>query len=474
MTDGITPKAVVLGAGPAGLSAAWKLGNAGLDVEVLEAQSHVGGLAHTIRRGGYLFDLGPHRFHTDNPAVLTEVERLMGEMPELVRKTRVYFMGKYYDYPLSAGNLLSSLSPRLALVCFLDFLATWLRNRVSPAPDDSFEAWVVNRFGRRLYDVYFGPYTAKVWGRDPGRLSASWAAQRVAVVDLWDLVLRLAKVRRGYNHFHHSPYKPDFWYPREGVGRIYERMAEEVARDGGTVSLNTRVREVVCADDRVLSVVVERDGRREVLDGDFFVSTMPVSSLVKALRPRPPEDVLAAADSLKFRAMIFLFLTVEKESISDDHWIYFPERDVVFNRVSEMRNFTPDAAPARRTSLTVEITCDPDDEVWNMPERELYERSIAGLVDVGLVRAEQVVDHFFARTRNAYPTYDLNFEINLGKLAYHLAGLGNLVVCGRQGLFRYINQDHAIEMGFCAAEEILTQQIGTRVGRVGKEQVYFG
>jgi protoporphyrinogen oxidase len=470
----VSGKVVVLGAGPAGLSAAWKLSENGANVEVLEAQPHVGGLAHTIRDDGYLFDLGPHRFHTDNPAILAEIERLMGKLPDKPRRTRVYFMGKYYDYPLSASNLLSSLSPWLGLMCFTDFVATWVRNRLRPADDDSFESWVVNRFGRRLYDIYFGPYTAKVWGRDPRQLSASWAAQRVAVVDLWDLVARTFGLRRGYNHFHHSPYKPDFWYPLDGVGRIYERMAEEVTANGGTVSLNSRVRELVCTDDHVEGVVVERDGREELIRADYVVSSVPVSPLVRSLRPQPDPDVLAAASALKTRAMIFLFLKLDKEAVSDDHWIYFPEPHIVFNRISEMKNFSPIAAPPGKTSLTVEITCDPDDELWNTPDDALYRRSVSALVDAGLIREEQVIGHFFRRTRNAYPTYDLHYEANLGRLAYHLASYKNLIVCGRQGLFRYINQDHAIEMGLCAAEEIITQQLGSRVGRVGTEQVYFG
>ena len=467
-------KVVVLGAGPAGVSAAWKLSARGVDVEVIEAEPHVGGLAHTVCRDGYLFDFGPHRFHTDNPAILAETRQLVGDMPRRARKTRVYFMGRYYDYPLSAGNLLSSLSPWLGFLSVSDYFATWLRNRARPAADDSFEAWVVNRFGRRLYDIYFAPYTAKVWGRDPARLSASWAAQRVAEDDLWDLMLRLLKLRRGYNHFHHSPYKPDFYYPLEGVGCIYERMAEQIDSNGGEVRLRSEVREVVCADRRVQHVVVEREGHRHQVTGDFFVSTIPISLLVQALRPRPADDVLAAADATRFRALVFLFLTLDRESVSDDHWIYFPGRDLIFNRVSEMRNFTPKAAPAGKTSLTVEISCDLDDEVWNASEEELYQRVVSGLVDAGLIRAEQVLDHFFLRSPHAYPTYDLNYEANLARLAYHLAGLSNLIVCGRQGLFRYINQDHAIEMGFCAAEEILAQQIGMRVARVGTEQVYFG
>ena len=467
-------KVVVLGAGPTGLSAAWKLSERGVEVEVIEAEPYVGGLSHTLHRDGYLFDFGPHRFHTDNPAILAEIQRLLGAMPEKTRKTRVYFMGKFYDYPLSASNLLSSLSPWLAFVCFADFLAAWLRNRVRSAADDSFESWVVNRFGRRLYDTYFGPYTAKVWGRDPSKLSASWAAQRVAVVDLWDLVLRVLKVRRGYNHFHHSPYKPDFHYPREGVGRIYDRMAEEIIRNGGTIHLDSPVREVNWVDGVVSGVTVDEGGRRREVTGDFFVSTLPVTTLVEALRPHPPADVLAAARALTYRAMIFLFLAVAKPAVTDDHWIYVPEAKTIFNRISEMRNFTPDAAPPGKTSLTLEITCDLGDDIWNTPEEELYERSIQGLVDAGLLRADQVLGHFFMRSANAYPTYDLKFEANLGRLAYHLAGLPNLIVCGRQGLFRYINQDHAIEMGFCAADEITTQQIGTKVGRVGSEQVYFG
>ena len=467
-------KVVVLGAGPAGLSAAWKLSERGVEVEVIEAEPYVGGLSHTIRRDGYLFDFGPHRFHTDNPAILAEIERLMGKMPEKPRRTRVYFMGKYYDYPLSASNLLASLPPWLGFTCFADFAATWLRNRAHPPVDDSFESWVVNRFGRRLYDIYFGPYTAKVWGRDPSKLSASWAAQRVAVVDLWDLVLRTFKLRRGYNHFHHSPYKPDFHYPRQGVGRIYERMAEQVSGNGGAIRLGATVQEVNCVDGAIQSVVIERDGQCREVAGDFFVSTLPITTLVKALRPCPPDDVLEAVSALTYRAMIFLFLAVDKPAITDDHWIYIPEAKTIFNRVSEMRNFTPDAGPVGKTSLTVEITCDPGDDIWNLPEEELYERSIHGLVDAGLLRSDQVLDHFFARSLHAYPTYDLKFEVNLGRLAYHLADFANLVVCGRQGLFRYINQDHAIEMGFCAAEEITTQKIGTKVGRVGSEQVYFG
>jgi protoporphyrinogen oxidase len=465
---------MVLGAGPAGLAAAWKLSAAGWEVEVLEASPFVGGLSRTMRDDGYLWDFGPHRFHSANPAILSEITSIMGEMPTRICKTQVYFGGKFYTYPLSAGNLFRSLSPTLGAACFADFLLTWVRNKIKPAEDSSFEAWVVNRFGRRLYDVYFGPYTAKVWGRDPSKLAASWAAQRVAVVDLWDLLLRMFKIRREDNDFHHSPFKAAFYYPEQGVGAIYERMADEVVKNGGKVSLGTKVVGLTTDGDRVTGVTVERDGQTQELAADYVVSTLPVSSLVRALKPSAPADVQAAASQIQFRAMVFLFLQLDRPTVTEDHWIYFPDPKTLFNRISEMRNFSDEAAPTGKTSLTVEISCDVGDDVWNAPEEELYRRSVDGLVAAGLIRESEVIGHFFKRTANAYPTYDLKFEANLGRIAYHLASWPNLVVCGRQGLFRYINQDHAIEMGFCAAEEINTQQIGTMVGRVGSEPVYFG
>jgi len=470
----VVGKVVVLGAGPAGLAAAWKLSKSGRDVEVLEANSYVGGLAHTMHDGNYMFDFGPHRFHSANPAIISEITNLMGPLPTRICKTQVYFRGHFYTYPLSAGNLFAGLSPWLGLTCFADFLTTWVRNKIRPADDSSFESWVVNRFGRRLYDVYFGPYTAKVWGRDPAQLAASWAAQRVAVVDLWDLILRTLKIRREDNDFHHSPFKAEFFYPERGVGHIYERMAEEVVKHGGSLSLNTRVKQVNCGEDRVESVLVERDGKLEEVEAEYFISTVPISPLVRSLRPFAPTDVTEAASQIRFRAMVFVFLKLDRPSVTDDHWIYFPDPDTVFNRISEMRNFSTAAAPVGQTSLTVEISCDVDDEIWNAPEEDLYRRSVDGLVRAGLIRESEIVGHSFRRTRNAYPTYDLKFEANLAKMAYHLASWPNLVVCGRQGLFRYINQDHAIEMGLCAAEEIATQQIGTRVARVGSEPVYFG
>lgn len=469
-------RVAVLGGGVAGLSAAWKLAESGATVTLFEAAPALGGMAASIRRDGYIWDFGPHRFHTKNSAIIETVRDLTGDdLLDCNLKTRVNFMDRYFDYPLSAGNLLTNLPPSVAALSLVDFAAMKARQRFRPSVDDSFESWVVNRFGRRLYDIYFGPYTKKVWGRDPKELSASWAAQRVAVVDLWDLLLRMAHLRSGDNGFHHSEYKNHFWYPRYGIGQIAEGMAGRAREAGANLLTGARITAVEHDGEHIRGIQYTKDGETYSEPCDAVVSSLPLPLLVRLLSPAPPEDVMAAANALDYRAMVFCFVQIDKPGISDDHWTYFPDDRIIFNRVSEMRNFSPDTVPAGKTSLTLEITCDIGDEVWNTPEDELFERSVDGLLQGELIeRREQVTGHFFLRLSHAYPTYDIDFEARIGHLAYHLADFDNLVNAGRQALFRYINTDHVMEMGFSAAEELIEGTLGSKVTRVGTEQVWFG
>jgi protoporphyrinogen oxidase len=469
-------RVAILGGGVAGLSSAWKLAEAGADVRLYEAAPVLGGMAGSMRRDGYIWDFGPHRFHTKNPAIIGTVRDLLGDdLRDRNLKTRVNFMDRYFDYPLGAGNLLTNLPPSVAALSFLDFAVMKVRHRIHPAPDDSFEAWVVNRFGRRVYDIYFGPYTEKVWGRHPSQLSASWAAQRVAVVDLWDVIFRMFKLRRGDNGFDHSEFKNHFWYPRHGIGQISEGLASRAREHGATLLTGARISGVECGDGGIRAIHYQAGGETLVEPCDAVVSTLPLPLLVKLLRPEPPEEVLRAANSLDYRAMIFVFVEIDKPGISDDHWIYFPDPKIIFNRVSEMRNFSEDAVPPGKTSLTLEITSDIGDELWNTPEDVLFERSVDGLLESGLIEdRKQVTGHFFRRLSHAYPTYDCDFESKIGHMAYHLADYDNLVNAGRQALFRYVNTDHVMEMGFSAAQELIEGALGSKVNRVGTEQVWFG
>ncbi len=472
----MSEKVVILGGGLAGLSAAWKLAQAGFEVDVLEALPELGGLAASFKRGGFTFDYGPHRFHTKKDNLLDEVRSLLGEeLQGRHRKTTVYFMNRYFDYPLSGSNLLRNLPPTVAVLCFFDFLFTWVRGRIAPRIDDSFETWVVNRFGRRLYDIYFGPYTAKVWGSDPTQLSSSWAAQRVAVVDLWDLIKHTLGINsRPPDEFEHSPYLVDFHYPRSGIGSISERLAEEIRAHGGRIHLNSRVVAVEHSEGRARSVLYLRDGQLCRLSADYVVSSIPINDLVRGMQPVAPPAVLDAADRLKYRAMVFLYIMLDKPAVTDDHWIYFPAQEDVFNRVSEMRNFSEDTVPEGQTSLCVEITCDQGDRLWTASNGELFERSVYGLERAGLIRREEILGYFTRRMTNAYPTYDLDFEEKLNRLTGYLHNFENLLTIGRQGLFRYFNMDHAMETGYQAAEKIMSGALREKAIRVGQEQVWFG
>ncbi|MBC7252092.1 MAG: FAD-dependent oxidoreductase, partial [Anaerolineae bacterium] len=380
-----------------------------------------------------------------------------------------------FDYPLTGSNLLRNLPPTVAVLCFFDFLLTWVRGRIAPRIDDSFETWVVNRFGRRLYDIYFGPYTAKVWGSDPTQLSSSWAAQRVAVVDLWDLIKHTLGINsRPPDEFEHSPYLIDFHYPRRGIGSISERLAEEIRAHGGRIHLNSRVVAVEHSEGRARSVVYLHEGELHRLPADYVVSSIPINDLVRGMQPVAPTAVLDAADRLKYRAMVFLYIMLDKPAVTDDHWIYFPAPEDIFNRVSEMRNFSEDTVPEGQTSLCVEITCDQGDRLWTASNSELFERSVYGLEQAGLIRREEILGYFTRRMTNAYPTYDLDFEEKLNRLTGYLHNFENLLTIGRQGLFRYFNMDHAMETGYQAAEKIMSGALREKVIRVGQEQVWFG
>jgi protoporphyrinogen oxidase len=472
----MSEKVAILGGGLAGLSAAWKLTQAGFEVDVLEALPELGGLAASFTRGGFIFDYGPHRFHTKNDDLLAEARGLLGdELRGRNRKTTVYFLNRYFDYPLSGSNLLRNLPPSIAVPCFFDFLFTWMRGRIAPKLDDSFESWVVNRFGRRLYDIYFGPYTAKVWGNDPTKLSSSWAAQRVAVVDLWDLIKHTLGINtRPPDEFEHSPYLIDFHYPRRGIGTLPDRLAEKVRAHGGRIHLNSRVISIEHAGGRARSVSYLHEGELRSLTADYVISSIPINNLVRGMQPAAPRAVLRATDGLKYRAMVFLYIMLDKPQVTDDHWIYFPAKEDVFNRISEIRNFSEDTVPEGQTSLCVEITCDEGDHLWSASNSELFDRSVEGLERAGLIHHDEIMGHFARRMTHAYPTYDLDFEENLNRLTGYLHGFENVLTIGRQGLFRYFNMDHAMESGLEAAEKIVSGKLREKAIRVGQEQVWFG
>lgn len=459
------PEALVLGAGLAGLGAATKLAEAGWKVTVLEREPRPGGLAASFAHEGYLYDYGPHRFHSPNKQLVAWVEALLGDQALSARRiSHILMEGKFYQYPLQGMNMLKTLRPTVALRGILDYFYTSFRQRLFPRPDDSFETWVVNRFGRTFYDIFFGPYTEKLWGIPCTQLSADWAAQRISLLNLMDVAKRLVVKSKNTPR----TYVSLFTYPRLGIGQLSHLLAEGIEAQGGQVLLGKSVEAVSKTGE---GFAVEASGER--FEAEAVISTLPVTDLAR-LFEGVPADVVEAAGKLRFRAQRFLHLEVNKPSIREDSWTYIPEPEYPFTRVSEPRNFSAEMAPEGKTSLTVELCCQPEDDLWTASAEELLQLCLPGLSKAGLLTEKNVEGFLATRQPEAYPIYARGYREPLERLLKHFWGYEGLITCGRQGLFRYGNMDHALEMGFAAAGYFLGGHDREGLDRIAAEQQWFG
>jgi len=412
---------------------------------VLEKSQSIGGLAGTVVKDGFHFDQGPHRFHTRNDAVLSRVSRLLeGELLQLERMSRIRLLDRYFLYPLSLSNVLKEMPLRAGAGMIGSYLWARLRGIVAPPADRNFEEWVVSRFGRRLYGIYFGPYTEKLWGCPPANLSSDWASQRISVPSLFGLIRETFSpgatgARSLVSTFH---------YPRGGIGRIADAFAARVRSYGGEIR-------TACAPD---SISILEDGYRISADGsefeaDAIVSSIPVTEYTRLLGKVVTDEVRGAASDLRFRAIVFVTLRLATRADARDHWIYTPEGFYGFNRLSIPENFDPEVSKSG-CQVTFEFTCQDGDPTW-VSSDTLVEESVAGGVRLGLFSRGDVLGSVVTRQPCAYPIYDLGYDGRSGMVLDALQALPRSVTCGRQGLFRYNNMDHSIEMGEYAALEVL-------------------
>jgi protoporphyrinogen oxidase len=441
------PPVAVLGAGLAGLSAADTLASRGVPVLVLEREGHVGGLASTVREDGFHFDYGPHRFHTQNEEILHRVEELLqGDLLTLERVSRIRLLDRYFRYPLALGDVLRQMPKTRGAAMIASYVAEKVRGLFGGRGDDNFEDWVISRFGRSLYNVYFGPYTEKLWGVTPDRLSADWASQRISVPSLTGLLKETlfpsdGRVRSLVSTFH---------YPRGGIGGIPEAFARRIRAAGGEIVTGSPVTEVIGDDGGYTITAGGRDYRARSV-----VNTIPVDDYVRALRGQVPPEVRESAERLTFRAIVFVTLRIsEGEPPSPDHWIYASEPDYSFNRLSIPENFDPDVSSDGGWQAVFEFTCSRGDSTWQA-KRRLIEESVTGGKRLGLFDPARVAGSLVTRQSHAYPVYLKGYHRDSSVVLDFLESLPGSVTCGRQGLFRYNNMDHSIEMGRYAALETL-------------------
>jgi protoporphyrinogen oxidase len=457
---------VVIGAGPAGLTAGYELAKLGFRPIVLEQQNLVGGLASTAQYRGYFFDMGGHRF-------FTKVEEVKKMWQEVLREnflcrprlSRIYYDGKFFFYPLRPLNALRGLGLWEGLLIVLSYLKWQL---LPYRREDTFEQWVTNRFGKRLFETFFKAYTEKVWGISCSELKAEWAAQRIK-----DLSLRTALLSMFL--------KPkttiktlieEFDYPRYGPGMMWNAVKGEIERRAGTVLMEAEVVRVNRIGRRIDSVVVRHHGCEETIQGTNFISSMPVTEFVRRLE-QPPTAVVDAAARLRHRDFLTVVCIVNKPELFPDNWIYVHDPEVQVGRIQNFKNWSPDMVPdSTKTSLGLEYFCTEGDALWTMRDEELIQLATCELERIGLCRAADVEDGCVVRVPKAYPVYGSDYREALAVVREFVDSLENFRTIGRNGLHRYDNQDHAMLTGMLAVRSMVLGEQHD-LWSVNTEQEYY-
>jgi protoporphyrinogen oxidase len=451
---------VVLGAGPAGLTAAFELTRAGVDVEVLEADPEmVGGIARTASYKGFRFDIGGHRFFTKADEVTKIWHDILDREHWLTvpRMSRIYYRGKYFSYPLRAFDALFKLGPLTSVLCVLSYL----KRKVFPRREErSFEDWVINNFGDRLYRIFFKTYTEKVWGMPCSEISADWAAQRIKGLSLTEAIRSALPRRRPGDAEVITTLIEEFAYPKQGPGMMWEHATDKVRAAGNEVHMGNRVAKIRHAGGRVTEVLATTDEGLVRYAGTDFISTVPIRELVSMFDPAPPPEVVRAADALRYRDFLTVVLVVDRERLFPDNWIYVHDPSVELGRVQNFKNWSPHMVPdPTQTCLGLEYFATEGDPLWSMGEEELLALGTREVVRIGLAAEHEIVDGTIVRMRKAYPVYDEGYKEHVATVWRWIAGtVDNLQLVGRNGMHKYNNQDHSMMTALLAARNILGER----------------
>ncbi len=440
---------VILGAGPAGLTAAYELARKGVASVVVEQDPVVGGLARTVEYNGYRFDIGGHRFFTKLPQIEKIWKDVLGEdLLVRPRLSRIYYRGKFFQYPLEPLDALMGLGPVEALRC----LASFARARLAPSlPEDDLETWVSNRFGRRLFRTFFQSYTEKVWGLPCRQIQAEWGKQRIRGLSLATLLWNSLGGSRSSNGTPKTLIR-QFLYPRLGPGMMWSRMREMIERQGARVVLNAPVEEIRWERGRVTAV---RAGGT-VYAADHFISSIPIRELIGRLAPAPPEELRRAAGDFNYRDFIIVALMVRGRNLFPDNWIYIHDPKVAVGRIQNYGNWSPEMTPdAATTCLGFEYFCQQGDALWQASDQDLAARAARELAHLGLAGRSAVIDAKVVRVPKAYPVYDGVYRRGIAAIREFLRTVPNLQLVGRNGMHRYNNQDHSMLTAILAARNVM-------------------
>ena len=455
---------LIIGAGPAGLTTAYELTKAGRSVAIVERdRDYVGGISRTVNYKGYRFDIGGHRFFSKSAEVDAWWTEVMGdELLQRPRSSRIYYNGKLFDYPLRAGDALSKLGPIEALRCVISY--AWAQARPY-RPVISFEQWVVNNFGRRLFQIFFKTYTEKVWGMDCSEISADWAAQRIKGLNLYQAIIQSfgigSKPKAGDDVI--KTLINSFRYPRLGPGQMWERARDRIVERGGHVMMGSTITAISqhAGTGQWVAIVTDANGKETKVTADHLVSTAAINELVKMLGADADPAVAAASAGLRYRDFVIIGLITRGKESFDDNWIYIHDPSVKVGRIQNFKSWSPDMVPDPDTACYgMEYFCNAGDDTWAMADADLIARAKQEIGKLGLARPEDIIDGSVVRQPKAYPVYDDTYKLNVDTINEGLAArFVNLHLAGRNGMHKYNNQDHAMMTGILTAKNIIA---GTR------------
>lgn len=444
---------IILGGGIAGLTTAQVLLQRNCQVTLIEKAPEVGGLARTLDYDGFRFDLGGHRFHSNNPSVVQWLKDLLGDDLLVVpRISHIYLNQRFVDYPIQLPKALSIFSPLKALNMGLSYLGAKVTERTRP--DESFEDWVVKRYGRALYEVFFQPYTEKVWGIPCNQLSAQWAAQRIGIPSM------LRMVQHALAPAKNTPATAisEFYYPRNGFGDICQALRREILAMGGVIHTGTTLLTCTPSNGQVDVAIQHANGDRQVITANQAVSTIPLNALLQSISNGLGSDTIMPSHSLEYRDLICLFIALNKPQVSQDSWTYFPMQNLTFGRTHEPKNWSAAMVPSNDcTSLAIEIFANRGEDLWNMANDDILAQVVDQMDQIGWISKADVKNSWVLRVPYAYPVYRVGYETQLNQVKTFLSQWPQIHLVGRTGSFRYLNSDGVVEDVFRFADDLFPQ-----------------
>lgn len=420
-------KSIIIGAGLTGLYYAYKSDNNWI---LIEKEDYIGGLCQTINFKSFSSDLGGHRIFIEDKKIFNEIKKLLGnELLEIKRRSKIFFIDKFIKYPPDIKEIFQ----KLGLKKFINISLSYISQITKTYETNNLENWLIKKYGKELYRIYFKEYSEKVWGRPCKEISSIWAKKRIGTFNLLKILLDIKITNKNKENV------DKFYYPINGIVTLCNKIKEQIDNE---IKFNEEILEIKHKDYQITSIHLKSEKLPIFINK--IVSTIPLISLLEKFEPMPPKNIMRAVNNLKYRSIVLLFIEFNTPSITKDHWIYFPDKKIIFSRIHEPKNWSKKMVKGKNTALCVEIMCDFKDRIWNMKQEFLLKKVLKDIQKTNL-KCEKVKKFYHKKIKHAYPLFDLNYKKNITLINRYLEKFNNLKSIGRQGTHDYLDIEQCIK-----------------------------